>query len=279
MSGMLFLGTRMMEELKDFYISKVGMNIWLEQADCIVLKHGNLLLGFCKREEVDTSGILTFLYENKSAVDEMFAKLGQFSTTEPKENEKYKIYHFFASDPEGRRVEFQSFLHPVEPYMAGDDLLVQRRSIRHFSKDGIPDEILWKVLELCRYSPTSRNTESYDFIVVKDRKKLEFLASLRGESSAPIARAPMAVIVTADPSKSKRHLQDGCIAAYHFILAAKMHGLGTCWIAAMDRDAVKVALEIPNDHYVATITPLGYPVEEPDIPKKRNAKEMVRFVD
>jgi hypothetical protein len=32
----------------------------------------------------------------------------------PKINEKYEIYHFFASDPENRVIEFQSFLHPVD---------------------------------------------------------------------------------------------------------------------------------------------------------------------
>jgi nitroreductase len=279
MSGMLFLGTRMLEELKDFYVSKVGMKVWLEQADCIVLKHGNILLGFCQRDNADTSGILTFLYEEKHEVEDMFAKLENISTTKPKENEKYRIYHFFASDPEGRRIEFQSFLHPVEPYMAGDDMLVRRRSIRHFKAEDIPDETLWKMFELCRYSPTSVNTESYYFIVIKDRKKLEFLASLRKSSSAPIARAPLAIAVITDPGKSKRHIQDGCIAAYHLILAAKTHGLGTCWIAAMDRDDVKEKLDIPADHYVATITPLGYPSEEPNLSDRRNAKEFVRFVE
>lgn len=279
MSGMIFLGTRMIEELRDFYISEVGMHLWLEQADCIVLKHGNLLLGFCQRESADTSGILTFLYEEKHEVDDMFARLEKLSTTKPVENEKYRIYHFFASDPEGRRIEFQSFLHPVEPYMAGDDLLIQRRSIRHFRAEDIPDEILWDVLELCRYSPSSRNAQSYNYIVIKDRKKLEFLASLRGTNSAPIARAPMAVAVITDPRKSKRHIQDGCIAAYHLILAAKAHGLGTCWIAAMDRDDVKENLGIPADQYVATITPLGYPSENPKPSERRNAKELVRFVD
>jgi nitroreductase len=89
----------------------------------------------------------------------------------------------------------------------------------------------------------------------------------------------LAIAVITDPGKSKRHIQDGCIAAYHLILAAKAHGLGTCWIAAMDREDVKEELNIPADHYVATITPLGYPSEEPKVAKRRNAKEFVRFVE
>ena len=42
-------------------------------------------------------------------------------------------------------------------------------------------------------------------------------------------------------------------------------GLGTCWIADMDRDEIKDMLDIPREHYIATVTPLGYPLEK-DIP-------------
>ena len=160
-----------------------------------------------------------------------------------------------------------------------DDVLVKRRSIRHFEKKAVPDDLLWKVFELCRFAPTASNTESYRFVVVRDREKLEFFAALRGQSSAPIARAPMAVAVVSDPSKSRRYVQDGCIAAYHFLLAAARLDLGTCWIAAMDRDDVKEALGIDKEHYVATITPLGYPAGIPEAPPRRGAKDMVRFLE
>jgi nitroreductase len=161
----------------------------------------------------------------------------------------------------------------------GDDLLIKRRSIRFFEDKAVPDDILDKVFELCRYAPSSRNSQSYYFIVIRDREKLEFLAGLRGESSAPIARAPMAVAVCTDPAKSKRHVQDGCIAAYHFILASFVLELGTCWIAAMDRDDVKESIGVPGGHLVATITPLGYPAERPSVKPRRNVEEMVRFIE
>lgn len=278
MSGMTFLGTECLDKVCKFYKSRVGMSVWLEQADCTVLKHGNLLLGFCRRKEPDTSGIITFLYERKEDVDRIYEHVGaEVSETKPAVNEKYGIYHFFASDPEGRRIEFQCFLHPVSPYMDAAQALVSRRSIRHFQADEIHNSLLYDILESCRFSPTSRNAASTYFVAVRDRKKLEFLASLRGESSAPIARAPVAVAVCAQPQKSERWVQDGCIAAYHFTLAAWIHGLGTCWIAAMDRDDVKDALKIPKDHYVATVTPLGYPAQRPCPPARRSAEELLRF--
>jgi len=158
-------------------------------------------------------------------------------------------------------------------------LLKERRSIRHFEEKYVPDELLWKIFELCRFAPTSMNSESYYFVVVRDKEKMRAISSLRGPASAPIARAPLAVAICSDPSVSRRHVQDGCIAAYHFLLACWQHGLGTCWIAAMDRNEVKEILNIPEEHYVATVTPVGYPARVPNAPSRRRAEEMVRKVE
>ena len=114
MAGIIFLKTMNLQTIKDYYISMIGMELWLEQADCIVLKHGNMLLGFCAREEVDNNGIITFVYRAKNDVDRMYDKFRDDAEDKPKENAKYRIYHFFTRDPEQRNVEFQCFLHPVE---------------------------------------------------------------------------------------------------------------------------------------------------------------------
>ena len=279
MAGIIFFKTKDLEAMKEFYHSRIGMTIWLVQSDCVILKHSNLLLGFCEREEVDSQGIITFFYPDREDVDEMYQKLQPWTIDEPKENETYGIYHFFIKDPDDRLVEFQAFLYPLDPYLAGDELLLTRRSIRQFQDTVIPDELLWKLFEICRFAPTSRNCQSYRFIVIRDRKVLEFLSALRGGSSAPIAKAPMAVAICTDPDITGQPVQDGCIAAYHFTLAAKAFGLGTCWIAAMDRIDVKEALGIPQEHYIATITPLGYPAERPQAPPRKPANELVDFVD
>lgn len=114
MAGIIFLKTKDLETIRDFYTSKIGMKIWLEQSDCIILKHDNMLLGFCEREEIDNKGIITFFYPLKSDVDTMYDKFKDTALDEPKENTEYKIYHFFTRDPEQRTVEFQFFLHSVD---------------------------------------------------------------------------------------------------------------------------------------------------------------------
>lgn len=278
MAGIQFHGTNDLKAVTEFYRDAVGMDIWLAREGCTILKHENFLLGFYDGEVKDTSGIITFFYRDRAQVDEIYGRLRQRAATEPAESETSRIYRFVARDPEDRVVEFQCFLHSVDPYLDGAGLLVGRRSVRSFRSEAIPDRVLWNIFEICRYSPTSRNSQSYHFVVIRDPGTLEWLAGLRGSNSAPIGRAKTAVAVVSDPSKSARHLQDGIIAGYHFLLAAWLYGLGTCWIAAMDRDDVKKALEIPGEHYVATITPLGYPAEQPVAPERIPKDMMVRFV-
>lgn len=277
MSGILFSRTKMLSQLHSFYINEIGCELWLEQIDCIVLKHGNLLFGFCQRDDADRQGLITFFYDSKEEVDRLYDRLKAAADSEPKVNDKYDIYHFFARDPEGRAIEFQYFNHPVNRYLDGEELLLTRRSIRRFTESQIPDGILNKVLDISRYAPTSRNTQSYYFKIIREKDLLEWLSGLRGSSSAPIGRAPLAVAICSDPAISKRYIQDGCIAAYHLLLAAWTHGLGTCWIAAMDRDDVKEMLNVPKDHYIATITPLGYPAKLPTgAPERKDLSWFVR---
>ena len=110
MPGMVFLGTARLEETVDFYMSRMGMEVWLEQEDCTILRYQNLYLGFCQRKDVDTSGIITFWYDTQDEVDRRYEELADLAEGPPIENTKYRIYHFFLKDPEGRTLEVQKFL-------------------------------------------------------------------------------------------------------------------------------------------------------------------------
>ncbi len=277
MSGILFLRTQNLDRLKEFYSKRIGADIWLEQADCAILRHGNFLFGFCDRDETQSDAMLTFFYETREEVDRIYSDLKDIATTEPIYNEKYDIYQFFATDPDGRMVEIQQFNRHVAAFRDGEDLLLSRRSVRKYEDREVPTELLDQVLELSRFAPTARNSQPYYFKFIRDRETIEWLSETRGRSSGPIARAPMAVAICSDPAVSNRHVQDGCIGAYHFILAAWFHGLGTCWIAAMDTDEIKTRLDIPQDHYVVTVTPLGYPAGPPKTaPERKPAADYVK---
>ena len=115
MSGIVFFRTRDLEGMRAFYVDRVGCTLWLDQTDVHIYRHGNLLVGFCDRDTVETEGMITFYYETREEVDAMHARFRAEAKAAPAYNPRYDIYHFFAVDPEGRAVEFQRFEHDVPP--------------------------------------------------------------------------------------------------------------------------------------------------------------------
>lgn len=115
--GLVFLKTKDRLALVEFYKSRIGMVGWLEQPNITILKHGNMILGFHQpqQDEItpDLSGMYTFVYPSREQVDAMYLKLKDIADAPPRVNPVYKIYQFFAKDPEGRDLEFQAFLHPL----------------------------------------------------------------------------------------------------------------------------------------------------------------------
>jgi catechol 2,3-dioxygenase-like lactoylglutathione lyase family enzyme len=106
MDGIVFFRTTDHDAVVDFY-RDLGMEVAVEQPDCTILRRGDMWLRFCDRESAETDGIVTFVYETRAEVDAAHDRL-QTARGPPRYNETYDIYQFFADDPEGRTVEFQT---------------------------------------------------------------------------------------------------------------------------------------------------------------------------
>ena len=115
MAGIVFLRTADLARTLRFYTREVGMEPWLSQPGIEILRHGNLLLGFQEQTDAlpNTDALLTFFYPARTQVDEMYDRFAAVALDPPRENTTYRIYNFFARDPDGRRIEFQCFLHPL----------------------------------------------------------------------------------------------------------------------------------------------------------------------
>jgi nitroreductase len=61
------------------------------------------------------------------------------------------------------------------------DLVKERRTIRKFKPDPIPDDYIEKIIEVARWAPSGFNTQPWEFIVIKDKKLKEDLARLSAE--------------------------------------------------------------------------------------------------
>lgn len=115
MSGIVFLGTADRDRIVEFYEERLGFEQWLEQPECTILQYENLLVGFCEREQAEADGVVTVVEETRDEVDERYEDLADVATDPPSENEPYRIYNFFGTDPDGRSFEVQTFLHETDP--------------------------------------------------------------------------------------------------------------------------------------------------------------------
>jgi len=278
MNGIVFFKTKDLGRIRSFYASMLELPVWLDQDSCVIFRSGNQLLGFCESESSEICGTITFFFNCREQVDAAYTKLKSIAKTAPGENPKYNIYHFWATDPEGRSLEFQCFERQLEPYLTLEEGLKTRRSIRKYTAEPVSPELLNKVFELCRYSPTACNLQGYYYVVIKKREILEKIVALRGPSGNPLLAAPFAIAIAAKGDISHRKIQDACIAAYHLLLAAKAYGLGTCWVTDMDKEEIKNLLCIPPQDYIACLTPLGYPAEHFPLPDRHQVSDFVRYL-
>ena len=66
-------------------------------------------------------------------------------------------------------------LSPLYTYQDGmewnpvEKVIMERRSIRNFKKDPVPDNLIRRVLEAGRFAPTAGNAQPWKFIIVKDQ--------------------------------------------------------------------------------------------------------------
>jgi nitroreductase len=169
----------------------------------------------------------------------------------------------------------------------------ERRSIRSYRNDPVPEEILQEVLEAARRSPSWANTQISRFTVVKDQATKEGLAGTlmsKNPVSKAIVQAPIVICLVAQKGisglykgepvtdKGDWFLFDAGIAMEHLVLAAWSFGLGTCHVGAFDAKKVEEILKVPEGYTAVAMTPLGYFDELPSATPRKPLKDIV-FAD
>jgi nitroreductase len=135
-----------------------------------------------------------------------------------------------------------------------------RRSIRSYHREDVPDEKLMQVLEAGRWAPSAHNSQCRKFIVVRNEKARKELARIATYGSF-LAEAPVAIALVIDPSLSNHPVEDGAAATQNMLLAAHALGLGSCWIGSYGsgyEDSAKLILGIPDDKRLLSLISLGY---------------------
>ena len=119
--------------------------------------------------------------------------------------------------------------------MANDliDLIKTRRSVRLYTEEPVPEELLEQVLEAGTFAPTGGGHQSPVIVAVTDpgaRERLRRLnAAVMGRDTDPYYGAPVIVVVLADGGRGT-FVEDGSCVLENLMLAAHALGLSSCWI-------------------------------------------------
>ncbi|MFQ6133352.1 MAG: nitroreductase family protein [Armatimonadota bacterium] len=154
------------------------------------------------------------------------------------------------------------------------DTIMQRRSIRKYKREPIPEEDLRTILEAGRQAPSAGNRQPWEFIVVRDEQRRKDLAqACKGQTW--MADAAVTVCGIGLPQASERWWRvDTAIAMENMILAAWALGHGTCWIGAFEEAEVKQVLGVPDEARVVALTPIGVPDVCPEARPRREWSEV-----
>ena len=140
-------------------------------------------------------------------------------------------------------------------------LLRGLRAVRRFSPEPIPDAVLHDILDVARWTGSSKNTQPWHLIVVRDRDALKRLATC-GPYAGHLAGAQVAVALVMEDNN--RRFDEGRLA-HNIMLAAWAHGIGSC-IGSIYPDPntrrAKELLGIPPKKYLHTTLSLGYPADK-----------------
>ena len=161
----------------------------------------------------------------------------------------------------------------------------KRRSIRKFKPDAIvTDEQIKLLLEAAMLAPSACNTRPWEFIVVKDREKLEQIRKAHPYTGM-LETASLAIVMCALPETQKEPIMSGyypqdCGAATENILIQAVElGLGSCWCGVYPKEE-RIA-EIQNVLGITSlpfnVIAIGVPDEDP-APRGQYDENKVKYL-
>lgn len=153
------------------------------------------------------------------------------------------------------------------------ELMRNRRSVRLYTGETVPEEKVEKVVQAALLSASGRAIRPWEFVVVRNKEMIQKLSECRPGVSKTVAGADVAIVVAADAEKSGQWIEDGSIAMANMYLMAEEQGVGGCWIHCRERetsdgvpteDYLKDLLGIPAGYRVLSMFVFGVPASHPD---------------
>jgi nitroreductase len=150
------------------------------------------------------------------------------------------------------------------------DLVRTCRSYRRFYEDHkVEEQTLRELVDLARLGASGHNLQPFKYMLSwkPERNALIFphltwAAYLKDWPGPPEGERPSAyVVLLGDTEIRKSFSFDQGISAQNILLGAREKGLGGCILAAIQRDQLRTALQVPDRYEILFVLALGEPKE------------------
>ena len=182
----------------------------------------------------------------------------------------------------GEKVSFEEFKPtPVTPEMekAFFTIVKERRSVREFTDQEVPDELIDKVLEAGIWAAHGCNVQSIRYIVVRDKNEPGLF---RGSD---VPGGPVHLVVLQDMrcyransfTPLRNQLLDAGAAAQNIVLAAHAVGLEGVWLTFSEDmcNRLKDRFQLPDYIRLVTYVDVGYGDQTPYAPQRWDVKDTI----
>ena len=149
------------------------------------------------------------------------------------------------------------------------DALLQRRSIRSFTKEPLSEEQVRTILRAGMYAPSAHNKRTWELITITSREKLDALAPM-SKWWGMLKEAALCIVCCGyspdiKPEDEEFLVQNSVAATENMLLCIDALGLGGVWLGIHTKRPcyadVKALLGIPEEVRVVSLIAVGHPKE------------------
>lgn len=159
------------------------------------------------------------------------------------------------------------------------------RQARQYYPDPVTESDLNTLLEVARWTGSSRNTQPWHFVVIKDKTALKTLSEARAAINW-LADVPVAIALVMNGANPESEGYDEGRVTERLLIAAKLlgYGGGTAWFLDDNEQRIaRTTLGVPDDKAIRSVVGLGKPITTKDhrpnanIPGRKAASEIISF--